>query len=532
MTQSARSTTRLRLPGRMTAALGAGVLAAVAAAGQSPAAADTNPGSWTFTSVTDANVASAVAQLPGIVADVRARTGVPGLAAAVVYEGRVLLADGYGERVAGSGQPVDANTVFQMASVSKAVGATAVSRLVDEGVVSWDDPIREHIPGFALAAPPASRNVTIADMYSHRSGLPAGAGDDLEDIGFDRATILNRLRYLALTSFRNTYHYTNFGLTTGAQAVANAAGMSWVELTDRKLLTPAGMTSSSYSFADYLRAPNKALTHVRTDAGWVHSETRNAQAQSPAGGLSSTANDMARWMLLQLGDGALDGQLLVDGDVLQVMRQPHSVSGAPSNPDVRPGLYGYGIGTGVDGTGHVRWSHSGAFFLGAATVFEMLPAADLGIVVMSNGQPFGYVESIAASFMDIATTGSVQRDWLSAYAPVFAPLLEDPSVLAGRQPAPDAKPRHPLATYTGTYRNDYVGTARVVRTRSGLVMQLGPDGSQKRYPLTSWGGNLFSYRPTGENALGPSAVRFRPAAGTITIEQLNGNGMGTLTRLP
>jgi CubicO group peptidase (beta-lactamase class C family) len=511
--------------------VGAGVLAAVAVAGPSPAAADTNPGSWTFTSVTDANVASAVSQLPGIIADVQARTGVPGIAAAVVYRGRVLLAQGYGERVAGSGQPVDANTVFQMASVSKAVGATAVSRLVDEGVVSWDDPIREHIPGFALAGPPASRNVTIADMYSHRSGLPAGAGDDLEDIGFDRATILDRLRYLPLTSFRDTYHYTNFGLTTGAQAVANAAGMSWVELTDEKLLTPAGMTSSSYSFADYLRAPNKALTHVRTDAGWVHGETRNPQAQSPAGGLSSTANDMARWLTLQLGDGELDGRRLIDGDVLQVMRQPHSVSGAPSNPEARPGLYGYGIGTNVDGTGHVKWSHSGAFFLGAATVFEMLPAADLGIVVMSNGQPFGYVESIAASFMDIATTGDVQRDWLTAYSAVFAPILEDPSVLAGRQPAPGAKPKLPLSAYAGAYRNDYVGTARVVRAGAGLALELGPDDDQTRYPLTPWGGNLFSYVPTGENALGPSAVRFRPADGTVTIEHLDDSGMGTLTRI-
>ena len=515
---------------RLPVALAA--LATVLAVGPSPASADTNPGAWTLTPVTDANVASAVAQLPGIIEEVRAKTGVPGIAAAVVYQGRVLLADGYGERAAGSGQPVDANTVFQMASLSKAVGATAVSKLVDEGVITWDDPIRDHLPGFGLATPFVSRNVTIADMYSHRSGLPLHAGDDLEDLGFDRATILDRLRYLPLTSFRDTYHYTNFGLTAGAQAAANAAGMSWVEVTEKKLLEPAGMTSSSFLFSDYLNAPNRALTHVRTDAGWVHGPTRNPQAQSPAGGLSSTANDMARWMLLQLGDGVLDGQRLIDAGVLQVMRQPHSVSGAPSQPDVRPGLYGYGIGTGVDGTGHVRWSHSGAFFLGTGTVFEMLPAADLGIVVMGNVQPMGYVEAIAASFMDIATTGSVQRDWLSAYTAVFAPMLQDPSELAGRQPAAGAKPKLPLSAYVGEYANDYVGTARVERGRAGLVLRLGPEGRQGRYPLTSWGGNLFSYLPRGENALGPSAVTFRPEAGTVTIEQLDENGMGTLTRIP
>jgi CubicO group peptidase (beta-lactamase class C family) len=521
--------TTLPRPSVRLAIAGAACLAVLA---PSSAQADTNPGSWTFTEVTDANVAKAVAQLPDIIEEVRAKTGVPGFAAAVVYQGRVLLADGYGERAAGSRQPVDANTVFQMASVSKAVGATAVSRLVDEGVISWDDPVRDHIPGFALATPYVSRNATIADLYSHRSGLPLHAGDDLEDIGFDRAAILERLRYLPLTSFRDTYHYTNFGLTAGAQAAADAARMSWVELTDTKLFQPAGMTSSSFLFSDYLNAPNRALTHVKTATGWQHGETRNPQAQSPAGGLSSTANDMARWMLLQLGDGAIDGQRLIDAGVLQVMRQPHSVSGAPANPDVRPGLYGYGIGTGVDGTGHVKWSHSGAFFLGTGTVFEMLPAADLGIVVMGNVQPMGYVEAISASFMDIATTGSVQRDWLSAYTAVFAPMLQDPSELAGREPASDAKPRLPLSAYVGEYRNDYVGTARVERKGSGLVLRLGPEGRQGRYPLTAWGGNLFSYLPRGENALGPSAVTFRPAEGTVTIEQLDENGMGTLTRVP
>ena len=489
-------------------------------------ATDPGPTSWTASDITDANVARAVAAVPGLVATARARAGVPGMAVAIVSRGKVVLAAGYGERVAGSGLPVDADTVFQMASVSKPVGATVISRAVSQGLVRWSDPIRRYLPSFALDSAYVTRNVTIGDMYAHRSGLPDHAGDDLESIGYRQGYILDRLRYLPLSPFRAGYDYTNFGLAAGGVAVARAAKTTWANLADRLLFTPAGMTSSSYRFADYLRSPNKALTHRPVDGVWQHLESLDADPEAPAGGLSSTVNDMARWMLLQLGDGTIDGRQLIDPAVLQVMRQPHSVSAAPGDPTARPGLYGYGIGTGVDGTGHVRWSHSGAFYAGAGTTVDMAPAADLGIVVLSNGLPQGESEAVAASFLDIAETGALQRDWFEVYAQAFAPILVDRTMLAGRTPPPGATPARPLAAYVGTYSNEYVGDARVVRRGNGLVLLLGPD--PMAFPLTAWGGNRFSYRMPGEGGLGRSAVDFRPDTGTVTIEQFDQFGLGTL----
>ncbi|MBI1352661.1 MAG: serine hydrolase [Actinomycetales bacterium] len=512
------------------AAMASLMMAPIPAMADDPPPAMGNPSAWSFTPVTQANIDAAVAALPGIVADVRARTGVPGIAVAVVHDGQVVMTQGFGERYAGSGLPVDADTVFQMASVSKPVGATVVSRAIAKGIASWNDPITDYLPWFALESPYVSSHVTIGDMYAHRSGLPGHAGDDLEDIGFGRAEILKRLRYLPLRSFRDTYAYTNFGLTAAGEAVATAAGTTWADLADTLLFQPAGMTRSSFRFGDYLARQNKALTNQQVDGVWRPGETRNPQAQSPAGGLSSTANDMARWLMLQLGNGTLDGQELIPADILQIMRQPHSVSGPATQPDARSGFYGYGIGTGVDSTGHVVWSHSGAFFLGAGTVVNLLPAADLGIAVLGNGTPTGQVEAIAASFMDIATTGRVQRDWLTGYESVLSPQFTDQSVLAGKQPPVGARPAAPLSAYTGGYRNDYVGTADVIRRRDGLALVLGPAGRRTAFPLTAWGGDLFSYQPTGENALGPSAVRFDRKAGTVTIEQLNEYGQGVLTR--
>lgn len=490
--------------------------------------AEGNPGAWSVGAVTPESVQAAVAALPTLIADAQERTGVPGMAASVVYNDEVLFAEGFGVRSVDGGEPVDAETVFQLASLSKPIGATAISAVIDTGAVAWQDRIVDYLPWFALDDSYVTANVQIADMYSHRSGLPLHAGDDLEDIGYDRREVLDRLRYLPLTPFREVYAYTNFGLTAGGEAVATAIGTDWDTLAEDYLFGPAGMTSSSFSFADYEAAPNRAIGHQRVDGEWVHVETRDPQAQAPAGSASSDVVDLARWMRLHLANGTLDGEELIDPDVLQVMRQPHMVSGVSLDPAARSGLYGYGLGTGANGSGMVTWSHSGAFLLGAGTVVNMLPAAGLGIAVVSNASPVGAVEAIAQAFLDIALYGQVQRDWIATFDAAFAPMFTDPSELAGRTPPEGATPAAPPAAYAGTYSNDYVGDVVIEAVDGTLVMGLGPDLIP--FELTSWGGDLFSYQPTGENALGLSAVTFDLVAGTVTIEQLNSAGMGTLTK--
>lgn len=189
---------------------------------------------------------------------------------------------------------------------------------------------------------------------------------------------------------------------------------------------------------------------------------------------------------------------------------------------------GHGIGTGVDGAGNVGWSHSGAFLLGTCTVIQPLPGADLGIVVMGNASPMGQAEAVA--FTDIATTGEIQRDWVAGYGRVFAKLYIDKSVLVGRTAPAHAKPALPIDAYVGTYANAYVGTAQVIRRGTGLALRLGPADRRLTFLLTSWGGNRFSFAPTGENALGLPAVDFGEGASEVTIEQLNEYGLGALSR--
>ncbi|MFD1378874.1 serine hydrolase domain-containing protein [Fodinicurvata halophila] len=245
-------------------------------------------------------VDAALNRLDELCRDILQRSGIPGLAVSVVSDGETVFTGGYGLRRVGASGTVDGDTVFQIASCSKSLGATVIARQVAEGLVAWDTPIQQLLPWFELADPWVSEHVTLGDLYAHRSGLSDHAGDDLEDLGYDRRTILERLRLLPLHAFRAHYAYTNFGLTAAAEAVAEAAGQDWADLCAAQLYRPLGMNRTSSRYADYRARDNRADGHVPVEAGYQPLYQRQPDAQSPAGGVSSSVHDMARWMALIL----------------------------------------------------------------------------------------------------------------------------------------------------------------------------------------------------------------------------------------
>ena len=188
------------------------------------------------------------------------------MAVAVVHGGKTIYAKGFGVRDTEPAEKVDPDTVFQLASLSKPIAATVVAHQVGAGAISWDTPIVDKLPWFALSDPAVTRMLTVADLFAHRSGLPDHAGDLLEDLGYDRRTVLERLRRLPLAPFRTSYAYTNFGVTAAAEAVAAAAGEPWEDLSEQVLYRPLGMASTSSRFADYQARPDKAVGHVGSTA--------------------------------------------------------------------------------------------------------------------------------------------------------------------------------------------------------------------------------------------------------------------------
>ena len=213
--------------------------------------------------VTSEQVTRAVQDLEKLAQQKIQENAVPGLAIAVVFQDKVVYAKGFGVRDVNTKAPVDADTVFQLASVSKPIGSTVVAELVGEGKITWDSKLSALDPMFEMFDPWVTREITVRDMYAHRSGLPDHAGDLLEDIGFTRAEILFHLRYQCPdSSFRSHYAYTNFGMTEGAVAAVKPYRLEWEEACAEKLYRPLGMTSTSSRYADFVARQNKALGHV------------------------------------------------------------------------------------------------------------------------------------------------------------------------------------------------------------------------------------------------------------------------------
>jgi CubicO group peptidase (beta-lactamase class C family) len=496
------------------AALGGVVTSARSSVGLAQEAsppADEPPSAEVTGSVTAQRLALAVDRLPALAETILQQSGVPGMSVAVVYDDALAFSGGFGVREIGKDAPIDGDTVFQLASVSKPVAATVVSSVVGDGTISWHSRMADVDPGFALHDAWPTQNVSLADLFAHRSGLLDHAGDLLEDLGFDRETILHRLRYLEPEySFREGYEYTNFGLTAAAVAVAEAVGTSWEDLSAERLYQPLGMTHTSSRFADYMAEPNRAIPHVKDRDTWVVTPMqRDPDAQSPAGGVSSTARELAQWMRLQLGQGRFEGKQLIPPAALAPMHLPQAVNNVPADPATqRAGFYGLGINVSYTDFGAVQWSHSGAFASGAATAFFLLPGSGFGVLALTNGFPVGAPEALCLSVLDLATTGTVTRDWLALAGQRLAAANEAPYGTATDWDTPpaDTTSASADATYVGTYHNDYYGDVEIARGAEGLVLRIGPKPLE--FPLTHYGRDTFSWQPEGENAAGRSGLSF------------------------
>lgn len=509
-----------------SARLGIAVLFSLLAA---PVLADPLPPQVSAVAIPDGQVEKAVAGLDAIAQTILSRSGIPGMAIAVVQGGRTVYAKGFGVRKVGEPAAVDADTVFQIASLSKSLAGSVVAHEVGTGVIAWDTPVIAHLPWFALKDPWVTQHVTIADLFSHRSGLPDHAGDSLEDVGFDRRQVLERLRLLPLNGFRDTYAYSNFGLTAAAESVATASGKKWEDLAEAVLYRPLGMTSTSSRFADFEQRPDRAVGHVKVGNGYEPKYQRQPDAQSPAGGVSSSVNDLARWMAMILQNGEFDGKRIITEDALLPAIRAEMISSPSYAADARPGFYGYGFGVGITTAGRTAISHSGAFALGAGTYYAMLPSADVGIVVLTNAAPTGAAEAVGASFMDLVQFGAVTRDWFALYGPVLSANSAPEGDLVGQSP-----PEHPaapakLASYAGVYANPYFGDATISKVGDQLQLSIGPKGTT--YPLGHWDGGTFIIRPSSENQPDGSAssVTFG-TKGEMRIEYLDENGLGVFTR--
>lgn len=439
-------------------------------------------------------------------------TGVPGMAVGVVFGDNVSFIRSYGVANLTTQETIDENTIFPLASVSKPITSTVVAALVGQGFLGWDDPVTQHLPDFKLG----NQGVTIADLLAHCSGLPDHAGDLLEDIGYDRPEILRRLRNLPVDAPRTADRYTNFGVTAAAAAAAQAFSKKsgrqteWEQVAAEQLYQRLGMTRTTSRIYDFPNEPNLVVGHQRFTRYpgqwmWKPSDTiRDPTAQSPAGGVRSCVADMMKWMRLHLGGGRFGGQQVVSGEALAKTHKRYLSSSSK-----------FGLGWNVGQNGEL--GHSGGFLAGAATCVQLWTGSGVGIVALTNGEPFGVPEAVCFAFGDYLSgnelpNGAAIELWLTRVGQLMRKSVPAPKDKGYDSWVSDAP--HELDAYCGTYKHEYFGTVVIKRDEgpepgSFRRLKLALERHPPELTLRMWQGDTFVYQTFGENAVGLSAVEFK-----------------------
>lgn len=406
---------------------------------------------------------------------------VPGFAVAIVKDDAVVFAKGYGVRRLGETKPVDENTLFAIASNTKAFTAAALAVLVDEGKVSWDDPVTKHLPWFQMYDPYVTRELTIRDLLSHRSGLATFGGDLLwYETNYDRNEILRRVRHLKpVSSFRSRYGYQNIMFIAAGQVVEAASGKTWDQFIKERFLAPLEMRSTTTSITALNGVENVATPHNELDGKLRIVRYSNVDGAGPAASLNSSVRDMAEWIRLQLGRGTYKGKRVFSAATSRTMWSPHTITGPVSeqaerfNPTRHFNLYGLGWGLN-DYHGRKVASHGGVLD-GMISQVAMMPEENLGVVVLTNSET--PLASIMVNKIFDVYLGVARRDWS---AELLAQVKQDREAAKAaeakteNQRVKGTTPSLALGQYAGSYGGDMYGEARVTEENGKLVLRFVP----------------------------------------------------------
>ena len=424
---------------------------------------------------------------------------VPGIAVGVIKDGKLIHAKGYGVRSLNNPQPVDENTLFGIASNSKAFTSAAIGILVDEGKIKCDDKVRDYIPEFKLYDPYVTEDFRIRDLLTHRCGLGLGAGDLMffpDSANFNVQNAIFNLRYLKPESaFRTKFQYNNLMFITAGEIVARVSGESWFSFIENRFFKPLGMSQSS---AQYNRLSNKSNIiepHAICDGKLMTISHHNSELMSAAGTIFSNVTDISKWLIALMNNaryGENNAKTLFSQKVLNEM-----MGAQMSIPVAAPGTYNthfsaYGLGFFLkDVKGYKEVSHSGGL-PGNVTQLTMIPELGLGIIVLTNQQEGGAFKAITDAIKDsYLDMGRKDIDRVYMYAASrnknvnYANHLMD-SIYKVVNSNLKLKVKANLAQYAGTFSDAWFGDVVFSMQNGKLIFE------SKKSPKMK--GELFLYK--------------------------------------
>ncbi len=441
---------------------------------------------------------------------------VPGMSIAITNKDGILFSKGYGVKEVNKSDKVDANTLFAVASNSKSFTASAIGILVDQGKLKWDDKVVDIIPWFKLYDPYVTANMTVRDLLCHRSGLVTFSGDLVwHGTNYTSEEVVKRARFLKPAyGFRTKFGYSNIMYLAAGLIIEKVSGMTWADYIKANFLSPLGMNSTLTSITQFTPKTNLAMPHATDNDKTVKIDYLNWDNMAAAGGLLSSANEMSKWLQLQLNYGKLNGKQIISEKALDEMWYPQIMNPVTKmSREIWPGTHfkGYGMGWSImDYDGKKVISHSGGYD-GIISYMAFIPESDLGFVILTNKLSSLYLP-LMYTILDayLAPEGTEMKDWSAFFLEREKKYKESEAnakLEKDKLRALNTKPSAELEKYTGTYTSELYGDATVTVTDGKLNLQLVPSPLYHG-KLEHWQYDTFTVKFPDDPTLPSGTVNF------------------------
>ena len=419
---------------------------------------------------------------------------IPGIAVCIIKNGKVVTMKGYGVTELGTNNKVDENTLFMIGSNTKAFTATALALLDAEKKLSLDDRVTKWIPDFKLDNKLAGEQAIIRDLLCHRIGFRTFQGDfTYWTSNLTRKEVIEKMSHIkAQYEFRTRFGYTNAAFLTAGEIIPRVTGKTWEEFIKERIFDPLGMSRTLALSKDIPNATNAAKAYTMADGKLMLIPYGIIDNLAPAGSISSSVNDMSKWVMMQLDNGRYNGQQVIPATAINQTRQPHSILGNGGSMYNKGHFSLYGLGWFLEEySGRRIVSHTGGVN-GFVTSVTLVPEEKLGIIIFTNTDKNEFYEALKWEILD-AYLGNIYRN----YSKVYLNITNTQRTVRARtdkqfhdSASLDLKTELPLNEYTGNYFNDVYGNMKVVMEQNELRMRFShhPNMYAK---LESLGGNRF-----------------------------------------
>ena len=423
--------------------------------------------------------------------EAREKSGIPGMAVGIVKDGKVVLLKGYGVRDVETSAAVDEQTLFAIASITKAFTVAGIGMLQEEGKLAWEDKVTAHVPYFRLHDEYVTSLMTIEDLTCHRSGLATFDGDVLwYGTDYSRREIVERIRELPLSkTFRTDFGYQNIMFITAGQAITEVSGSSWDDFMRQRIFDPLGMNSTVTSITKFTPETNLAYPHLKGKK----IDLLNYDNSGATAALNSNVADMTKWISFWLNNGIAGNDTLLSADNRRRIFTPHTVLPASAHEEANGiHLKGYGMGWYLMDYKGVKVAHHGGGLPGYISKIALVPEQNLGMIILTNDMSY-LPSALMYKIIDHFAERS-DKDWAGEYHGYYTgneKRLEkrEEERLAERKK--NTHPSHTLDAYTGKFEDKMYGRATVKLENDKLQLTLEPTSELFSGQLLHWHYDTF-----------------------------------------